>query len=266
MNWLLFLILLIPVSTRADRINGQPSLNPKHVITMNEASVKKAKKVWSVKDGKRFLDRTGVTYGKLTAISVTRYNVRNQTFWLCICGCGKECEVFSGNLNSGHTTSCGCEKGLLTHGENRVGQRTAEYSTLNGILQRCKNPNSASFKDYGGRGIRVTEEWDELWKFPAFLAYMGRRPSPQHSIDRWPDKNGHYEPGNVRWATCGEQSRNMRSNVMLTFGEETLCRKDMAKKYGMSSEALKKRLERGMSLEEALMTPINQKMQRFKKV
>ena len=72
---------------------------------------------------------------------------------------------------------------------------------------RCRDPQQPCWKDYGGRGIQVCDRWNE--SFEAFLADMGEKPSPQHSLDRI-DPNGHYEPGNCRWATTAEQQNNKR--------------------------------------------------------
>lgn len=223
----------------------------------------------NTKRGGRFIDRTGKIYGELTVVSVTRKNSRNQYFWKCLCSCGKTCEVFSGNLNSGHTISCGCKKGKWKHGEGgsiNFVNRSPEYQTMCSMLQRCFNPRAKSYKYYGGRGITVCKEWNSLEKFPAFLKSVGRRPSRKHSLDRWPDKNGNYEPGNVRWATAKEQNSNTRRNIMLKFRGDHLCRKHMAEKHGMTVSCLIKRLASGMSVEDALTTPVNKKMWNTKRI
>lgn len=103
----------------------------------------------------------------------------------------------------------GAKSNLFKHG----GHRTPEWLVWQAMLARCLKPTHKYFFDYGGRGIKVCQRW---MKFENFLADMGRRPDgikgkrPLYSIDRFPDKNGNYEPGNVRWATMKEQATNRR--------------------------------------------------------
>jgi hypothetical protein len=127
------------------------------------------------------------------------------------CDCGTEKIVLGSALRPGGQVSCGCLKAQRAKRGLRWAHRearTAEYRCWISMKTRCLNPNTEDFKHYGGRGITICEKW--LNSYEAFLADMGRRPTSKHSIDRV-DVNGHYEPGNCRWATAGEQRRNQRT-------------------------------------------------------
>lgn len=99
----------------------------------------------------------------------------------------------------------------IIHGETRDGKRSPEYVAYHAAKARCTNIHRPDYHRYGGRGIEFL-----FTSLGQFLLTVGRRPSAQHSLDRYPDQNGHYQPGNVRWATPTEQSRNRRSNRLLT--------------------------------------------------
>jgi hypothetical protein len=149
---------------------------------------------------------TGQRFGRLLVLSFAEIRQR-KAHWLCRCDCGNE-RTFSGkHLRTGHTTSCGCYKraNASKHAES---QRpwTPEYRAWCDLRSRCNNPKVKQYDDYGGRGISVCERWDD---YANFLADMGRRPSPAHSIDRR-DNDGNYEPSNCRWATKEEQMQNRR--------------------------------------------------------
>lgn len=132
---------------------------------------------------------------------------------ICTCDCGNIKTLHWSNVKNGKTQSCGClykeSRGhngfaIKKHGESH---KTVEYQTWKGMKQRCSNSNNSHYKNYGGRGIIVCERW--LNSFDNFLEDMGRKPTPQHSIDRI-DVNGNYEPSNCRWATPYEQRMNQR--------------------------------------------------------
>lgn len=129
------------------------------------------------------------------------------------------------------------------------GPLAREYSVWCAMRRRCNSPTSASYQAYGGRGIRVCPRWDS---FEQFYLDMGPRPSASHSIERI-DNNGNYEPNNCRWATAGEQARNTRRSVRITFNGETLSRKDWATRYGISQYTIKYRIEvLGWTIDRAL--------------
>jgi len=145
----------------------------------------------------KFIDLTGKTFNQLTIIERAENTKQGKARWVCRCTCGKISTIDGANIRNGHTKSCGCfakeslEKNRYRHGM----AHTSEYGIWCNILQRCNNPNDKAFKDYGGRGITICDEWKN--DFMAFYNHVGKRPSPKHSIDRI-NNDGNYEPNNVR--------------------------------------------------------------------
>jgi len=140
------------------------------------------------------------------------------------------------------------------HGHSPCTGSSPEYRSWRAMLDRCFNPRCPAFRRYGGRGIGVCDQWRS--DFVRFLKDVGSKPSLLHTLDRFPDNDGDYEPGNVRWATALEQGRNRRTNVLLTYAGITMCLVEWAEHVGLEPSTLQHRLARyGWPLEEALGTP-----------
>lgn len=156
----------------------------------------------------RVIDLIGQRFGMLAVTGRWPINAEDGTaVWECRCDCGNSKLVRGKNLRRGLSQSCGCQMWPQTHGHAPHASCSKEYTAWKMMRRRCYNERADNFPRYGGRGIRVCDAWRE--SFQAFLDDVGFAPSPKHSIDRI-DVNGNYEPGNVRWATPVEQSRNQR--------------------------------------------------------
>jgi hypothetical protein len=198
--------------------------------------------------GRNFKDEAGRRFGRLIVVEFAGMR-KGHAIWRCRCDCGVVAIVRSIKLRSGQTRSCGCLRGQA-HGLSH-GQHSSIYNIWLQMIDRCTNPENHRFKDYGGRGIEVCRRWLD----PAnFVADMGPRPSPEHSIDRV-DNDGPYDIENTRWATRSEQQRNRRANHTATLDGETLCVAAWAERLGMPDSTIRKRLRRGWSVRRALTEP-----------
>ncbi len=117
----------------------------------------------------------------------------------------------------------------------------SEYQIWNAMKQRCANKNNPAYGRYGGRGIKVCDRW--IGSFTNFLEDMGERPSKKHSLDRHPNNDGNYEPGNVRWGTDDEQARNKRNNRWFEADGKKMIMQDWAAYFGVNESTLLEHLE-----------------------
>lgn len=209
-------------------------------------------------------DLSNLRFGRLTALSYKRIPTNRGsivTVWTCRCDCGTICDKRATCLTSGYTQSCGClhREGVRLMGlsNTRHGySRTRTWRIWFTMRRRCSDTTHDSYAYYGGRGITVCERWRN--SFDNFLADMGECPKGK-SIDRYPNKNGNYEPGNCRWATPQEQRNNRnpvtqpRSDAVLySYKSESLSIGQWANRTGISYSVIKGRLRLGWPLSQAL--------------
>lgn len=195
----------------------------------------------------------GKRFGRLLVIGLS-HATSNGLVWTCRCDCGNTKIIQTRQLSQGKTRSCGCLRRELTkrkhtlHGKSN----TPEFRIWAGMLTRCCNPKSTHFDRYGGRGIKVCDRWRD--SFAAFLADLGTRPTPRHSLDRT-NNDGDYSPENCRWATSKEQCSNQSTNRRISAFGEVKHLAEWAREKGVHVTTIASRLKRGLTLEEAVTIP-----------
>lgn len=171
--------------------------------------------------GTKFQDLTGKTFSKLTVIGRAESGPNGNTRWHCKCECGNEVTVQGAHLKNGLTKSCGCYRKERAPESNRIhGQyKTRLYRIWARMKTRCLTPGADNYRDYGGRGITICDDWKD--NFQSFYDWaVSHGYNDELTIDRI-DVNGNYEPSNCRWATRREQSDNTRRTIRLTIDGQT---------------------------------------------
>lgn len=195
----------------------------------------------------------GRRHGGLTVIERVGTSKSRDAIWSYRCDCGRTGQATGYAIRSGKTTSCPeCALSRfasrsITHGETE----SAEYRTWTDMKTRCFNPMSTGYARYGGRGITVCDRWKN--SFEAFLQDMGRKPSPDHSIDRIDNDQG-YKPSNCRWATAYEQTMNRRNTAFVTIGGVTKALVEWCDIYGCTATAAYRRRAQGLDGEAIFKT------------
>ena len=207
---------------------------------------------------RKFKDLTGMRFGKLTVLEYTnKRNLNRNILWRCLCDCGNEIYVATSCLNSGHTKSCGCEKNNFVEmgkiggkfGKHHL-SRTRLYKCYNHMINRCHNSSNIQYKDYGGRGITVCEEWKN--DFISFYNWaMSNGYKDDLTIDRI-DVNGNYEPNNCRWVNKYLQANNKRNNVYITCNNETLTIVQWSNRLNINYWNIRRKIQKGWTIQQII--------------
>lgn len=199
------------------------------------------------------IDISNKKFGRLTVL-FRDGTVSKLAAWRCVCDCGTVRTFVGRSLRTGNTQSCGCLSRQRAAASRATGNKHhPSYEIWSGIWKRCTNPKTRTFRFYGGRGISVCPQWRD---FAVFNRDMGPRPSLKHSLDRFPNKDGNYEPSNCRWATQKEQCRNTRRNRVVTMDGVSLCVSEWCERLGLRARTVHGRIHRGLSPIEALTRPL----------
>lgn len=195
-------------------------------------------------------DISGKKFGKLTAVKYVSKNSHNQSLWEFKCDCGKLIVYRGSDVVSGHINTCGCSRVGCQNAKRHGMSGTKEQQTYYAMMNRCYNLNNKRYHNYGGRGVKVCERW--LNSIDDFLLDVGLAPSPKHTLDRYPNKYGNYEPGNFRWATMKEQQNNRTNNHIIEYNGLSLTLAQWREKIGISKSTMWGRLKAGWPVERLL--------------
>lgn len=200
-------------------------------------------------------DLAGERFGRLLVLSRAESKGR-RVMWLCQCDCGKRTTVQANHLRDGSTSSCG---------ECADARSSRLYTSVwNKIFQRCYNQNNPDYRNYGGRGIKVCDEWHSYIIFREWAIANGYDDSAPYGVctlDRI-DVNGDYSPDNCRFVGLKEQCRNKQYNHFVSYKGETKTIAEWAEITGISANALYNRFNRGWSAERAFSQPVREVIRR----
>lgn len=203
----------------------------------------------------KLIDLTGQRFERLTVIERAE-NAGRTTRWKCVCDCGNVTIVRQPDLKSGRTLSCGClfSEQLAERNAKHGLSKTRICNIWRSMKDRCYNSNCKAYKNYGGRGIRVCDEWlNDLKGFYDWSMTNGYEENL--TLDRI-DVNGNYEPSNCRWADRTTQANNTRSNHLIEYDGKTQTIAEWSRETGIKQHTIIRRLGLGWSIERTLKTPV----------
>lgn len=192
---------------------------------------------------------TGQRFGRLTVTKEAGRDAQKRALWLCKCDCGNEKIVASYLLKRGSVKSCGCYAAEVRHSPNTFavthgGYKTRLYKTWESMRQRCNNKNSSGYNSYGGRGIRVCDEWSDFGSFRDWAyanGYDDTAPKGRCTLDRI-DNDGDYEPSNCRWVDSKTQAQNRSATHKYEYNGEILSIRELSDKTGVNYSLLYRRI------------------------
>lgn len=201
----------------------------------------------------------GNKYGKLTVVSVEKIN--NKTCLKCKCDCGNEIIRETYLIATNQVKSCGCLKSEIIKKYNSSGKHSRSrlkdgrslhplYGTWFQMISRCENPNQTHYDRYGGRGIKVCDEWHDFWQFVKWSDSVGGRPKG-FTLDRI-NNDGNYEPSNCRWASERTQKTNKSTNVFIEHNGTRKTIVEWSEDLNIHTHTLQERIKSGWPIERAL--------------
>ena len=199
----------------------------------------------------RFHDLTGQRFGRLLVIGRAEDKTtgsKPKTMWRCLCDCGKETVVWGSSLTQGTTVSCGCKK--RKHG---YANKERLYDTWKNMRHRCNDPKNKRWAQYGGRGIKVCQDWNDYAVFREWAMNNGY--ADDLTIDRIDVDKG-YSPDNCRWVGAKIQANNMTRNRFITFRGKTMTLSQWAEELGLSYGVINHRIQRGWDMDRIANTPV----------
>lgn len=187
----------------------------------------------------------GKQFGDLLVLKRAENSKNRKAQWFCKCKCGAETIVRSDHLKSGATKSCGCDKNIK-HGLSK----TRPYIIWRGIIARCYRTDNHDYADYGGRGIKVCDEWkDDFLSFNEWAMNNGY--SDKLTIDRI-DTNGNYEPSNCRWISSKKQALNRRNTILIEYKGKEISLSDLSTKLNLPKTTVFRKYNNGETVEDII--------------
>ena len=211
-----------------------------------------------IKRGNGFKDMTGESFNGCKVISYVGTKNR-RAVWKCICFCGEEFEAVGTQIRNGHKKSCGCLRSKVTTEKNyKHGKvNTRLYTIWSGMKARCNNVKHPAYDRYGGRGIKVCEEWEK--SFEEFEKWAKNNGYEKHlTIDRINNDEG-YSPDNCQWSDYYQQARNKSNNSLSLYKGKMRTRGEIAELTGLTYSAVRGRQQDGIDFDKPKRKHINGK-------